>query len=622
MARIREKIKKGNPYYYLVESRRSGPNNSPREIILEYIGTAKNLMEFATTQYQRAESSAKVTASFPKNMSFKSYAHGAVMGMYWAAQSMGLEKIIDDIFPPKTIKGLPRSRVLLLAMIQRAVEPGSKREFAVWVKNTSLPYHLRFDQIELSSADFWEAMDGISEEQMNEAWNQIIKRLLDHYQIKLANAHLDYSNYFTFINTTNGRCVICKRGHNKQKRDDLLQFSLAALTATALTVPLVWQIYQGNTNDKSEFPVFTAYIKEQLSKLGINPEEMTISFDGGSNSEENFSNLGFHFVCSHSLVGHKELYDIDLDRYQDVVLQNEHHRKAYLLEELTFSGINGRGVLTFSEDLYNGQYAQLERDRAAIQKSVIEAQERLRNLRSGFFTNLKKKEQEYQLARLKVEEYNRKIAEEEKKRIAEGKKARGKKKKNKDLPTWDATIVMKNIVTKAVYSQHKYFRDFSSIEVIPEDGGTYELKWLEDPEKLSAYCRKYYGKKLIVTDHTDWSVLSILNEYSDQECIENDIFRVSKNTDHFAVRPQYHWTDSKIRVHMFVCLMAIVIAEVLQKHLSNDGIQLTKPVMLDRLNEIRDGWIFSEGKKADRILENLDREHQDLWNSILKLKDN
>lgn len=148
------------------------------------------------------------------------------------------------------------------------------------------------------------------------------------------------------------------------------------------------------------------------------------------------------------------------------------------------------------------------------------------------------------------------------------------------------------------------------------------MEWDEDSSKRSAYCRKYYGKKLIVTDHTDWSMLDVLNEYADQECIENDIFRMSKNTDHFAVRPQYHWTDNKIRVHLFICMAAIVIAEVLQKHVSMDGIELTKPAMLDRLNEIRDGWILSGGNKANRILEDMDTEHKLLWDSVIKLKGN
>lgn len=620
MARIREKIKKGNPYYYLVESRRSGPNNSPREIILEYIGTPRNLMEFTNKQLQRSQATKNNAPSLPQNVKFKSYAHGAVMGLFWAAQSIGLEQIIDDVFPPKTIKGLPRSRVLLLSMIQRAVAPGSKREFAVWVKNTSLPYHLRFDQVNLDSAAFWEAMDGITEEQIEEAWNQIMKRLFDRYQIDLKRSHLDYSNYFTFINTKNGRCVICKRGHNKQKRDDLLQFCLAALTSVTLTVPIVWQVYDGNTNDKSEFPVFTAHIKEQLRKLGVDPADMTISFDGGSNSEENFADLGFHFVCSHSLNSHKDLYDVDLDQYVDVVLQNEHHRRAYFVGPLTFSGVNGSGVLTFSTDLYEGQTAQLERDRTAIHELVAETQERLRNPRSSFFTSLRKKEQEIHHAQRDAEEYNQKIDTEEAERIAAGKSRRGKKKKYKDIPVWDPAAAMYDIVSRTIYGKHKYFREFSSIELITTEDGKYELKWSENPEKLSAYCRKYYGKKLIVTDHTDWSMLDILNEYADQECIENDIFRVSKDTDHFAVRPQYHWTDNKIRVHLFICMAAIVIAEVLQKHLAADGIELTKGKMLDRLNEIRDGWIMADKNKANRILEDLDEDQEQLWNSVLKLQ--
>ena len=622
MARIREKIKKGNPYYYLVENRRTGPNNSPREIILEYIGTPRNLMAFANEQYQRVQTMTNSATSFPQDVTFKSYAHGAVMGLFWAAQAIGLEQIIDDIFPRKTIKGLPRSRVLLLAMIQRAVEPGSKREFATWAKTTSLLYHLRIDQVDLDSASFWEAMDGISEEQIEEAWNQIMKRLFERYKIDLKSSHLDYSNYFTFINTKNGRCVIAKRGHNKQKRDDLLQFCLAALTSVALTVPIVWHIYNGNTNDKSEFPVFTARIREQLTKLGINPAEMTISFDGGSNSEENFSGLGFHFVCAHSLHSHKYLYDIDLDQYEEVILQNGHHRRAYWAGCHTFSGVNGLGVLTFSEDLYSGQAEQLERDRASIQELVTEAQNRLGNLRSSFFTSLKKREKEVRHAQRDAEEYNRQIDAEEKARIDAGKSRRGKKKKYKDIPVWDPTAEMKDIVSRMIYGKHKYFQEFSSLVLTPRENGAYHLEWDEDSSKRSAYCRKYYGKKLIVTDHTDWSMLDVLNEYADQECIENDIFRMSKKTDHFAVRPQYHWTDNKIRVHLFICMAAIVIAEVLQKHVSMDGIELTKPAMLDRLNEIRDGWILSGGNKANRILEDMDTEHKLLWDSVIKLKGN
>ena len=151
MARIREKIKKGNPYYYLVENRRVGPSKTPREIILEYIGTAKNLMEFATKQYNLAQASVADSSNTAPGISFKSYEHGSVMAMYKTAVLVGLEDIFDQCFKQRKLKGMTRSRILLLAIIHRIIDPGSKMSFAEWAKKTSLPYHLRFNPDDLSS---------------------------------------------------------------------------------------------------------------------------------------------------------------------------------------------------------------------------------------------------------------------------------------------------------------------------------------------------------------------------------------------------------------------------------------------------------------------------------------
>ena len=504
--------------------------------------------------------------------------------------------------------------------LHRAIEPGSKREFANWCCETSLPYHLQFDASDLDSAAFWEAMDGISEDEIISAWNRMIQKLIELTGINLRQFHLDYSNYYTFINTKNGRCVICKRGHNKQKRDDLLQFSLAALTSSCLNVPLVWQLYDGNINDKAEFPAFTAHIRNQLKSLGIDPGEVTISFDGGSNSEENFSNLGFHFVCAHSMLGHKELYDIDLGQYEQVTLLNGHERKAYFLPALDFSGIHGAGVLTFSKALYDGQMAQFERDRNAIQENVEEARRRLANHRSSFYSQLKKREESVRHARRDAEEYNARLDEEERQQRESGIKKQGRAKKRKVLPEWDPDQEMLQIVHAMIYAKQRYFAELSSVSLETASDGNYDLTWSINEEAKKAYVERFYGKKLIATDHTDWSMDDILNEYSDQECIENGIFRTSKDADHFAIRPQYHWTDQKIRVHVFLCLTAITIAEVIRTHYEKQGISLPKTALLDRLNEIHEGWVFLGDRKVRRSLEKLDEDHLKLWNTAETIK--
>ena len=43
---------------------------------------------------------------------------------------------------------------------------------------------------------------------------------------------------------------------------------------------------------------------------------------------------------------------------------------------------------------------------------------------------------------------------------------------------------------------------------------------------------------------------------------------------------------------------------------------MTKPAMLDRLNEIRDGWIIAKRNRANRILEDMDADHTLLWDSV------
>ena len=290
--------------------------------------------------------------------------------------------------------------------------------------------------------------------------------------------------------------------------------------------------------------------------------------------------------------------------------------QPYFLPTLDFSGIHGTGVLTFSQSLYDGQMAQLKRDREAILENVEEARRRLANKRSSFYAQLKKREESVRHARRDAEEYNTRLDEEEKQQKESSTKKRGHAKKRRTIPEWNAGQEMLQIVQAMIYAKRKYFAEFSSVSLEKDSAGNYDLTWAINEEAEKAYVNKYYGKKLIATDHTDWSMADILNEYSDQECIENGIFRTSKAVNHFAIRPQYHWTDQKIRVHVFLCLTAITIAEVMRMHCENQGISLTKAALLDRLNEVHEGWVFLDGMKVKRSLEKLDEEHLKLWNTV------
>lgn len=619
MARIRPKKKKNSVYYYLVENRRSGPNNSPREHILEYIGTVDNLVAFINKQL--ASLSSDKDASSATNITFKSYEHGAEIALFNTAQLLGIETIFDQCFKQRTLKGMSRSRILLLAMIHRMIDPGSKNAFSDWAKQTSLPYHLRFNPKDLSSQTIWEAMDGITREQIEKAQEMLTQRALEIFPTELSRLHLDYSNYFTFIDSFNNRCEICKRGHNKQKRDDLRQFSLALITTAGLQIPLVWDLYDGNKNDKTEFADFTTFVSKTMPAYGINDlKSIMLTFDSGSNSESNFAALPFSFICAHTMTSFPELYEIDLKAYQNFTLRNGHTRCAHEISDLTFSGVSGKGVLTFSQALYDGQIAELEKDIKAFTAACAEIVASIGHARGKYAQMIRKARMEYDAVVLRIEKYNNDIRKEHDEKVAKGIRIRGKQKQPKDIPVWDEASVARELILSSVLKGRKQLQSFVDITVVMSADPDTDPKvaWNIDAEKKAAYIRKYFGKKLICTNRNDLSVQDILSTYAEQECIES-LFRVSKNTDHFSIRPQFHWTDQKIRVHVMICLMGIAVVEVLRRKMAEVGMVYSKEMLIEKLATIRDGWVIRDMEQAERVLEAMDEEQEKLMEIVKNL---
>ena len=65
-----------------------------------------------------------------------------------------------------------------------------------------------------------------------------------------------------------------------------------------------------------------------------------------------------------------------------------------------------------------------------------------------------------------------------------------------------------------------------------------------------------FGKNIIITDNMDWMTEDIVQASLDRWQVE-DRFRMSKDDDLVGVSPVRHWTDSKIRCHLFTCVVAM-----------------------------------------------------------------
>jgi len=133
---------KGHTYYRIVESRRV--NGKPRPIPILHLGTADQILERMLNA--------------PQGISkLQSFQHGDVAALKAMADSLGLSRIIDRHAKP-TKRKISVGDTLLLAAINRAVRPRSKRAFADWATGTSLSRLFDLDTGRLTSQFFWDQM--------------------------------------------------------------------------------------------------------------------------------------------------------------------------------------------------------------------------------------------------------------------------------------------------------------------------------------------------------------------------------------------------------------------------------------------------------------------------------
>jgi transposase len=95
------------------------------------------------------------------------------------------------------------------------------------------------------------------------------------------------------------------------------------------------------------------------------------------------------------------------------------------------------------------------------------------------------------------------------------------------------------------------------------------------------------GKTILFTDNDQWTEVEIIRGYRSQHHVET-AFRRMKDCHHIALRPQYHWTDQKVEVHVFCCVLALLLCSLLRRQLHGKGIDRSIPYIIDELAKIRE----------------------------------
>jgi transposase len=517
MASLRKQRVGKHTYWQIVESKRV--NGKPRPFVVKHLGTADQLL------YKLTEG--------PFKVKIRSASHGAVYFLHRTAEELELERIFCKHFSDQVRDDLRAGESLLLAAIHRAVMPGSKRSFTCWAKQTTLPDIYGFDPYRMSSQHFWDQMDTVTDEQIERVEKDITAKMIQKNLLSSKLLFYDLTNFYTYIDTKNDRSSLARRGKNKQKRNDLRKFGLAQVVTKEFLIPVLSQVYEGNESESALFTPFITRLRKNLSELNMDIEEMTIVFDKGSNSEDNFTQLDeleIPYVASLTPVHHKELVNIPLSDYHKLTTKDK-ELPCYRTKKLIW-GKERTVVVYLSGKLLQGQLNGLEQALGKKNEQLREMKKKLNAPHS-------------------------------------------RKKKRQDIEKQIEDILKGERGTSLI-----------NYSISQTSQGKFDIDWEINRENYEWVTQNLFGKRILVTDRDDWTEEEIIAAYMGQSNIER-VFKHFKNPYHHAVRPQFHWTDQKVKVHTFICITALLLSQVLAKKAKDCGYNYSVEALIDRLTEIR-----------------------------------
>jgi transposase len=134
-------------------------------------------------------------------------------------------------------------------------------------------------------------MDQIDNTQLTEIERRLTKAMVDVFNIDLSGLALDMTNFATYIDSTNTAAPVAQRGHAKQKRNDLRLIGLGLVVSTDGGIPLVSHTYPGNKPDVTQFTTVVDELVARWGDLAAHTGDLTVVYDAGQDSIVNQTHI-------------------------------------------------------------------------------------------------------------------------------------------------------------------------------------------------------------------------------------------------------------------------------------------------------------------------------------------
>jgi transposase len=485
---MHKKIKKGRPYYYVREIARV--DGKPKVTNQVYLGTPERILQMATEK-----------TGLPTKLQAQEF------GALWMAnlidQDFDIAGIIDSIIGKSEKESGPSvGQYFFYAIANRMISAKSKKALPDWYKSTAIQCIRPTDLDALTSQRYWKKWDRVNEQQIQEIASSFFEKLASLEPPASDCFMFDTTNYYTFM-ASDTESELAQRGKNKAGRNWLRQIGVALLVGRDNRIPLFYREYEGNRHDSKLFARIMDEVFTAMCDVAGDKGSMTMVFDKGMNSEDNFAVIDahekMHFITTYSTYYAEELIHVDRNKFQPV--DTDKNRQLFIQgrEEDQLTAWRTTGEYWGRERTVVVTYNPLtaSKQRYNFEKKMLQLQDMLFGMRS---------------------------------------------KVNRQTPQWrDAKKVTARYADFC--SQLHIPADLYKVDIYKKDGRL-RINFRKNHYRISRYLDRQ-GKNIIITDNMGWTTDEIVKASLDRYVVE-DNFRQSKDNDFVSLMPFRHWTDSKI----------------------------------------------------------------------------
>lgn len=524
MAYFYKKRKRGKMYLYQGHSKyRDGGSVRVKS---RYLGLYDDLSEY----FQHADTAIQYQSHFE---------YGLSHAVYDVAKQLGMLQIFQRHIKKKTEDPFIAMRIVMM-VVNRLVWPCAKYSIEKWYSKSNLCNLAEMPSSELESQKVYRAMDKLDEASV-EIETALCKVISAQEGISFQTLYLDFTNQESY--SRNHDSELLDYGHNKRGKDDLYQVNISLCCDADSGVPFFHKSYPGNHNDKQFIHGYAKELRKRLDAVGWKGRN-TLVIDRGINGKDNFELLlESQFDYIGGLIEREFPQYFEIPKYE-LRKRYTHKRESkpplkirYTSKNAEVYGKTHRVVIFYNQENYDEKVDRLEQKLEEYQKAC-----------------------EHKLA-----EYKTEIAE------------------NTFQSTW-------NNVEKIKKKLEEIDKNIYPLLSLCIQSNRFELTWsIQRNEKAVRSRIDTFGKHVLFTNRQNLTDKEILGLFFNKDKIEKNFEFLKSNayTNRFIVLgPMLHSKDERITSHVYTCIMALQIYQILRCRLKKTEIHLSTQEALEEIEDI------------------------------------